>query len=60
MENLLKNQLANEGQNVRLSRESMKKIKGGLEDLTPKERCEADHVGRCGDCDKDGYFTPCA
>ncbi|MFD0766035.1 hypothetical protein ACFQZI_14325 [Mucilaginibacter lutimaris] len=60
MENYLKNQPVNEGQTGRLSRESMKQIKGALSDLTPKERCEADHVGRCGDCDKDGYFTPCA
>lgn len=29
-------------------------------DLTPKERCEADHVGRCGACDDDGTFTACA
>ncbi len=28
-------------------------------DLTPKERCEADHAGRCGSCDDQGHFTPC-
>ena len=60
MENYVNNQALNEGQNVRLSRESMKQIRGGVSDLTPKERCEADHAGRCGSCDNDGYFTPCA
>lgn len=60
MENQVKNQTAKEGQNGRLSREMMRQIKGGVSDLTPKERCEADHAGRCGSCDNDGYFTPCA
>lgn len=60
MENQVKNQTAKEGQNGRLSRETMRQIKGGVSDLTPKERCEADHAGRCGSCDNDGYFTPCA
>jgi hypothetical protein len=29
-------------------------------DMTPKERCEYNNVGRCGVCDKDGIFTACA
>ena len=28
-------------------------------DMTPKERCEYNNVGRCGACDTDGTFTPC-
>ncbi|MFA6248310.1 MAG: hypothetical protein WC615_15335 [Mucilaginibacter sp.] len=29
-------------------------------DMTAKERCEYNNVGRCGACDKDGVFIPCA
>ncbi|MET3978657.1 hypothetical protein ABIB62_001226 [Mucilaginibacter sp. UYP25] len=45
------------GKVIVVSAELLAKNKG---DLTPKERCEADHAGRCGSCDNDGYFTPCA
>jgi hypothetical protein len=44
-----------------LSKKEMSKIGGGLSgDMTPKERCEYNNVGRCGTCDKDGTFTACA
>lgn len=44
-----------------LSKKEMAKIGGGLSaDMTAKERCEYNNVGRCGACDKDGTFTPCA
>jgi len=45
-----------------LSKKEMSKIGGGglPGDMTPKERCEYNNVGRCGACDKDGTFTPCA
>ncbi|MCO5937105.1 hypothetical protein NAF17_16285 [Mucilaginibacter sp. RB4R14] len=59
MKNYLKNQTVNEVQNGRLSRETMKQIKGGGSDLTLKQLCEADHAGRCGSCDNGGHFTPC-
>jgi hypothetical protein len=40
----------------------MSKIGGGCVDgdMTAKERCEYNNVGRCGACDKDGNFTACA
>ena len=44
-----------------LSKAQMAKIGGGtVGDMTPKERCEYDHVGRCGVCTKDGTFVACA
>lgn len=43
-----------------LSKTEMAKIGGGTGDMTAKERCEYDHVGRCGVCDKDGTWTACA
>jgi len=43
-----------------LSRKEMAKIAGGDGDMSPKERCEYNNVGRCGACDKDGNFTACA
>ena len=45
-----------------LSKQDMAKIGGGGVDgdMTPKERCEYNNVGRCGACDKDGNFTACA
>nr|WP_067055896.1 hypothetical protein [Mucilaginibacter sp. L294] len=45
-----------------LSKQEMAKIGGGAVngDMTPKERCEYNHVGYCGACDKDGNFTACA
>ena len=45
-----------------LSKKEMAKIGGGCVDgdMTPKERCEYNNVGRCGACDKDGNFTACA
>ena len=43
-----------------LSKTQMAKIGGGACDMTPKERCEYNNVGRCGACDNDGTFTPCA
>jgi len=44
----------------KLSKKEMSKIGGGACDMTPKERCEYNNVGRCGVCDNDGVFTPCA
>lgn len=29
-------------------------------DMTAKERCEYNNVGRCGVCDDEGRFTACA
>lgn len=55
--------LNNELQKVRFSKLSKKEmaiIGGGVCDMTPQERCEYNNVGRCGACDKDGVFTPCA
>ncbi|MFA6038616.1 MAG: hypothetical protein WC748_10905 [Legionellales bacterium] len=45
-----------------LSKKEMSKIGGGgvPADMTPKERCEYNNVGRCGACDKDGVFVACA
>lgn len=43
-----------------LSKKQMAQIGGGECDMTPKERCEFNHVGVCGTCDKDGTFTACA
>ncbi|MES2063143.1 MAG: hypothetical protein V4456_14550 [Bacteroidota bacterium] len=47
-----------------LSKKEMSKIGGGAGwgdgDMSPKERCEYNNVGRCGACDKDGNFTACA
>lgn len=43
-----------------LSKKQMAQIGGGECDMTPQERCEFDHVGRCGTCDKDGTWTACA
>ncbi|MBD1387538.1 hypothetical protein IDJ75_19795 [Mucilaginibacter rigui] len=44
----------------KLSKKEMAKIGGGTCDMTPQERCEYNNVGRCGACDKEGVFTPCA
>jgi hypothetical protein len=42
---------------IALSKElSMQKVG----DMTAKERCEYNNVGRCGVCDKDGTFIACA
>jgi hypothetical protein len=43
-----------------LSKTQMANIGGGCCDMTPKERCEYDHVGRCGACDTDGTWIACA
>jgi hypothetical protein len=43
-----------------LTKKEMAKIGGGECDMTPKERCEYNNVGRCGTCDNDGIFTACA
>ncbi|MBD1387540.1 hypothetical protein IDJ75_19805 [Mucilaginibacter rigui] len=45
-----------------LKKKEMAKIGGGglPGDMTAKERCEFNNVGRCGACDKDGIFTACA
>jgi hypothetical protein len=43
-----------------LSKKEMAKIGGGVCDMTPKERCEYNNVGRCGACDNDGIFVACA
>jgi hypothetical protein len=43
-----------------LTKKEMAKIGGGVCDMTPKERCEYNNVGRCGVCDTDGTFTACA
>ena len=43
---------------IELSEELKEKITN-LTGLTPEEQCKKDHAGKCGVCDKDGYFTPC-
>jgi hypothetical protein len=53
-------QLASKAKFTTLSRNEMAKIAGGDGDMSPKERCEYNNVGRCGACDKNGYFTACA
>jgi hypothetical protein len=53
-------QLLENGKFTVLSREQQAKVLGGeSKDLTPKQICEADHVGYCGACDKDGSWVPC-
>ena len=43
-----------------LSREQQAKVLGGeTQQLTPQQYCEADHVGYCGACDKQGNWIPC-
>ena len=56
-ENLKNDESKKKGQIIVVSEQALAKQKV---DLTPKERCEADHVGRCGACDDDGTFTACA
>ncbi|MCQ6960022.1 hypothetical protein [Mucilaginibacter aquariorum] len=56
-ENLKNEESKKKGQVIVVSEAALAKEKS---DLTPKERCEADHVGRCGACDDDGTFTACA
>jgi hypothetical protein len=58
----MKTDLTKDGQKVKftvLSKTEMAKIGGGV-DMTAKERCEYDHVGRCGACDANGVWTACA
>lgn len=58
----MKTDLTKDGQKVKftvLSKTEMAKIGGGG-DMTAKERCEYDHVGRCGVCDTNGTWTACA
>lgn len=58
----MKKELTQEGQNGKftvLSKTEMAKIGGGG-DMTAKERCEYDHVGRCGACDANGVWVACA
>lgn len=43
-----------------LSRKEMARVTGGDGDMTAKERCEYNNVGRCGACDNAGNFTACA
>jgi hypothetical protein len=56
------NQPAQKAKFTALTKKEMAKIGGGglPGDMTAKERCEYNNVGRCGYCDKDGIFTPCA
>jgi hypothetical protein len=59
----MKTDLTKEAQKTKftvLSKTEMAKIGGGGVDMTAKERCEYDHVGRCGACDKDGTWVACA
>ena len=56
-ENLKNEESKKKGQIIVVSEKALTKLKS---ELTPKERCEADHVGRCGACDDDGTFTACA
>ncbi|GGH18598.1 hypothetical protein [Mucilaginibacter phyllosphaerae] len=60
MKKLLKNQDLKSVNFTALSRDAMKNVLGAAADLTKQQYCEADHVGRCGVCDKQGVFTPCA
>ena len=59
----MKTDLTKEVQKVKftaLSKTEMAKIGGGTGDMTAKERCEYDHVGRCGACDANGVWVACA
>jgi hypothetical protein len=57
MEDKAKTEKAPKKQLIVASRALLAKVGG---DMTAKERCEYDHVGRCGVCDKDGIFIACA
>ncbi|MBB5397732.1 hypothetical protein [Mucilaginibacter sp. AK015] len=54
---LKKDESAKKGKIIVVSEEAQLKDR---KDLTLKEICEADHVGRCGYCDEQGRFTACA
>ncbi|MFA6038615.1 MAG: hypothetical protein WC748_10900 [Legionellales bacterium] len=56
------NQPAQKVKFTALTKKEMAKIAGGglPGDMTAKERCEYNHVGYCGACDKDGTWIPCA
>jgi bacteriocin-like protein len=58
------NQTAGKVRFAALTKKEMAKVSGGglpgTGDMTPKERCEYNNVGRCGACDKEGVFIPCA
>lgn len=57
MEDKVKKEQTPKGQVIVASKALLLKKVG---DMTPKERCEYNNVGRCGGCDTDGIFTPCA
>jgi hypothetical protein len=57
MEDQTKKEKAPKKQLIVASRALLAKVGG---DMTLKERCEYDHVGRCGACDNEGRFTACA
>lgn len=57
MEEQAKKEQPKKGQVIVASKALLLK-KGG--DMTAKERCEYNNVGRCGYCNSDGVFIACA